>query len=347
MRATTLFALLILGSATLIVAPAITTGQGKKGGGGPGGFMMTQDPNAVFDMLARGKTYIVPTDSRSMGTQLAQFAQEKGLANGQISRQQFVDFMTQYKAKMAAGGAPILAPQGGFGKGKKGGIDLSMLPPGLNIAPGQPPTQDMINQLADADFKIKDLNGDGKLNAEEMPGRLRGNLAKYDKNGDGLIDLLEYREYFTALISGNRGGDQQDGRGNAIIIEEDILDAKPVVFRAGGKTPANLPAWFTEFDTDKDGQVALYEWRKAGKPLDDFRKWDLNDDGVITMEEAVKYQASLDKDDPNAAKSTAFGGGKKTGGRPSFDNQDGGGRPSMDGGGFKTKGGGKKKGGGG
>src|SRR2546427_554125 len=50
---------------------------------------------------------------------------------------------------------------------------------------------DAVNQWADADFKRRDANNDGKLNKDEMPGPLKANLAKWDKNGDGFIDINE------------------------------------------------------------------------------------------------------------------------------------------------------------
>ena len=76
-----------------------------------------------------------------------------------------------------------------------------------------------------------------------------------------------------------------------IVKEEDDLDARPVMLRVGKlHATKELPNWFVTLDTDKDGQVALWEWRRAGKNLDDFRDWDRNDDGYITPEEAIYRQ---------------------------------------------------------
>jgi Ca2+-binding EF-hand superfamily protein len=164
---------------------------------------------------------------------------------------------------------------------------------------------------------------------------LRSNLAKYDKNGDGLIDMYEYREYFNARLAGNVGGRDDGGtRGIAsIIIEEEELDRKPVVFRAGGQMPAGLPAWFKELDTDGDGQVALYEWRKGGKNLDQFRDWDLNDDGFITPEEVIKCLAK------SSPKTSTSPGAVTWGIPPSVErpSMTSGERPPMDGKGPKRK----------
>src|SRR5262249_45035391 len=52
----------------------------------------------------------------------------------------------------------------------------------------------------------------------------------------------------------------------------------------GTKSP-ELPPWFEALDTNRDGQVSLREWLAGGKTLDEFRKLDLNDDGLLTPEE--------------------------------------------------------------
>src|SRR5689334_4997175 len=49
------------------------------------------------------------------------------------------------------------------------------------------------------------------------------------------------------------------------------------------------PAWFNHVDTDKDGQVSLYEWRQFGGDIEKFRELDPNNDGFITKEEIIQY----------------------------------------------------------
>jgi Ca2+-binding EF-hand superfamily protein len=280
-----LLALLIFGIAAIFIAPAITTGQpGGFKGGGKKGFGMGMDAGQIFDRIANGRPSIPISEIKFGRTQVAQYAQDKGITNGMLTRQQFIEFQNQ----MMSARAQFPPPGGGMMRPFPGG------PGGPSVTIMQGPSgADVINQLSDAEFRRKDTNGDGKLNDSEMSGFLRSNLAKYDKNGDGFIDMYEYREYFAARLAGNVGGKDDSGtRGIAsIIIEEEELDRKPVVFRAGGQMPAGLPSWFKELDTDGDGQVALYEWRKGGKNLDEFREWDLNDDGFITPEEAIKCLA--------------------------------------------------------
>jgi hypothetical protein len=149
-------------------------------------------------------------------------------------------------------------------------------------------------------FKIQDRNGDGFLNKDEMSPGLRNNLATFDKNGDGLIDFEEYLEYKRPhLLPGSTrpgqkpadpasstAGSASPSSPEVIVIDYDELERRPNVYRAG-KLPPGLPDWFHKLDTDRDGQVALWEWRKAGRSLQDFQLWDRNDDGFITAEEVL------------------------------------------------------------
>ena len=50
-----------------------------------------------------------------------------------------------------------------------------------------------------------------------------------------------------------------------------------------------LPKWFHDLDKHKDGQITRSEWHRGGKKLDEFRKYDLNDDGFITADEVLEY----------------------------------------------------------
>ena len=66
--------------------------------------------------------------------------------------------------------------------------------------------------------------------------------------------------------------------------------------------PDGLPAWFNEYDTDKDGQLSLSEWRKAGGKLEDFQKMDLNGDGFITADELLRFKQKTAPDGEKPAK---------------------------------------------
>jgi len=102
-------------------------------------------------------------------------------------------------------------------------------------------------------------------------------------------------------------------------------EKRPVVYRAG-KLPKELPPWFAQLDEDKDGQVGLYEWKKAGRPLSEFQAMDLNGDGFVTVEEALRYMKGQGKNVAANAPSNGFGGAPSFGGSPSY-----GGAPSYGG----------------
>lgn len=86
----------------------------------------------------------------------------------------------------------------------------------------------------------------------------------FDPNGGGMGDMQRPRE------------------------KKEVEEERPVAMRYG-KLPKDLPSWFEEYDTDKDGQVGLYEWRKAGKAMDDFMEMDLNGDGFVTADEYLRF----------------------------------------------------------
>lgn len=66
--------------------------------------------------------------------------------------------------------------------------------------------------------------------------------------------------------------------------DQEKAEIRAVAIRFG-KLPENLPDWFKGLDTDKDGQVALYEWRKGGRSQEEFAAIDLNADSLLTAEE--------------------------------------------------------------
>ena len=168
---------------------------------------------------------------------------------------------------------------------------------------------------AEANFKIQDRNGDGFLDKEEMSPNLRSMLDKYDKNRDGLISFLEYLDYQRGKlqpVDPPREPEPKDTSKPRIVpppehifIDEGEMEKRPEVPRAGN-LPKGLPAWFDEIDMDGDGQIALWEWRKAGKSMKDFSEWDRNDDGLITIEE-IRYK--LEQERLAAKKGVSVGNG--------------------------------------
>lgn len=171
-------------------------------------------------------------------------------------------------------------------------------------------------------FLRLDLNGDGVLSAEEAPDILRGERARWDGNRDGFIDPGEYWTYYQGRLESlseqvaageidlglKRGGPGQSP------VPAPKVEPRPAVNRPG-PVPAGLPDWFARLDTDRDGQVGLYEWRRAGRPLNEFLGMDANDDGFLTAEELRRHLAQQPQ---NRATNPTRGGPPKvsTSGKP-------------------------------
>ena len=148
-------------------------------------------------------------------------------------------------------------------------------------------------------FKQHDRDEDGFLQKHEMPLSLMKRLGKYSSGGDrvNFQDFLRFmrdRDFPSPPPPPRTEPAQamEPAPATPLTIDHSNLYARPTVYRAG-KLPKGLPEWFEKLDTDKDGQVALFEWRNAGKSLEEFEQWDCNGDGLITFEEAL-YKLRVD-----------------------------------------------------
>ncbi len=326
--------------------------------------MVSRDPKQTFDFIAKGRPYFLISDTRSFREPLTEFASRKGITDGKITREQFKSFNDEMQAKVAKGENPFASggPPSGFGKG----------------GPGGAPSPEDLKQMAKDSFSRRDRNGDGKLNLDEMNDSLKQDMAKYDRSRDGLIDVEEYEEYLKERIQGRMAeqakttesqppaANSPPASPNTVVVDLSELDRKPTIYRAGN-LPKEMPSWFSELDADRDGQVALYEWFRAQKPLEEFKQWDSNDDALITIGEVMrKMQISATTTNSGTSQAVTMfspggngfnrpfgfpGGGGGGGERPSFftppQNGGGGGNSffeRMRKGGFDKKGGFGKRG---
>jgi Ca2+-binding EF-hand superfamily protein len=257
---------------------------GPRGPGGGGG----RDPGALFDRFAGPGATTVNIAQLPFWFQasITKYAQDHGITNGQITRDQFTAAFQEMRAQRQGGGAPgAKAPgqagPGGPGPGGPGPLRFR-LPPGWQ-PPGQGGGRPGQNG-ADREFRTYDLNRDGFLTKDEIPGALFDELMRFDTDEDGKISLQEFEQYVAARERGEAG--PRPGEEGA---SQEEPEQRPVVFRAG-KLPKELPPWFKQYDTDGDGQVSLYEWRMAGEPLQKFAQMDRNDDGFLTAEEVLQFE---------------------------------------------------------
>jgi hypothetical protein len=356
---TRIFALCAFVAVAIACPASAQPGGGNKGGFKPGGDKggwnkggWNKTPEERFKELAKGKDYIVIAEMPFFFKGgMEKYASENGITDGKLTLQQYVSYSDAFKKQMEKGGMWNKGnPQGGgtipikIGDLKQGGkFDIKM----VEQKPETPEEfEARLKKETDAYFKRQDQNGDGVLNLDEMSPSLRANYKKFDKNKDDLIDYDECKEYMRAKLKGeldgqkgeNKKGDDKKGSSSSgtfeIIIELSVLEERPVVY-TGTQLPAGLPAWFAELDKDKDGQIGLYEWLGAKKPLSEFKAMDRNQDGFLTPDEVLFFinggvepaAASAESGSPNTAapgdkkgkgKFGGFPGGKKGGGNKSF-----------------------------
>ena len=110
----------------------------------------------------------------------------------------------------------------------------------------------------------------------------------------------------------SRSSSSPGGRSSSRQSEQ---PSRPVVYQPGN-LPSSLPSWFSQRDTDRDGQIGLYEWRTSGESLTDFQRMDANSDGFVTVEEALRDQTGSNRTvaasgsrDGNGTSSGRFSGG--------------------------------------
>ena len=144
---------------------------------------------------------------------------------------------------------------------------------------------------ADKIFRVLDGNGDGLLEREEMTTKLREERNRADTDLNGRVDKEEYRVYFQYRV---RVGVETAPKDKPGADSRNIAGAKSSSDKA--VPVSELPEWFTELDRDTDMQVALHEWRKAGRLLDAFMEMDLDEDGLLTRDEYLRFVEAKEKE---------------------------------------------------
>lgn len=286
-----IIAIIGAGLLALLAAPALSQPPSRFGPPGRGGGFMP-DPNMLFERRANGRGYFLLSEVTFGRDTLTQWAKDKGLTDGKITREQFQAYFNERLKDGPFGMKPPFPPPGG--------------PPGTppSPPPGGDEAKERMDQWVEMRFKERDRNGDGFLNVDEMHDSLRADLARWDVNKDGLIDLNEYKAF---AANRYQAGPQNNAQPVVSMIIEEELERRPVIFRAG-KLPKELPSWFEQLDTDGDGQVALYEWRQGKRDLDEFKSLDRNDDGYLTAEEVLRHQnqTRTAANQPNSSGPTAI-----------------------------------------
>lgn len=281
-------------------------------------------PANLFDRLAGGKAVWVRAEISEphLVGQFDRIAERVGVTDGRLTRAQYEDYLAQRRADRKAGSPPpvpakLIAPEPStrttgsntpdvmdrwaealFRQHDRNGdglLDFDELPEALR-----------------AERARWDTNGDGFIDLAEFKRYFRARreqvlevVARQDRQtahrapAVGLADLDVGPPAGSASPPATPGTATAPAGAPAPAESEFAPDeerdgkepAEPRPFVARyGKLPADIPAWFGELDTDRDGQVSLYEWRVSGRPVAEFQRMDRNNDGFLTVEEVRFFE---------------------------------------------------------
>jgi Ca2+-binding EF-hand superfamily protein len=251
---------------------------GRGGFGGPGGGMMGGgDPMAFFNMMSKGKDYISRDEIDPQFQMIFErMSQRMGITNGRMTRDQWSAMIQQ---RMAGGGMPPGGAPGAPSTAPGGPMPAVGGPGGFN--------QDAMIEGA---FRRYDQRNTGLLTFDECPEELKVEFKRWDTNNDNFISLEEFKTYAQArwqqMQQDRNGAGGPPGAGGPDQPED---DERKHTFYTRKKLPKEMPPWFVQLDTDEDGQIGVYEWRKSKMPMAMFLEIDRNGDGFLTIEEVLHY----------------------------------------------------------
>ncbi len=150
-----------------------------------------------------------------------------------------------------------------------------------------------------------DRNGDGKIGPDEVDERARGWIQqRFQIDMSKPVALDDIRRRFQAGREGRDGSSRDRRRGTQEVAANTPKESYKVdgssrlkgrlSYRSQGRAlPSQLPDWWDDRDEDADGQVTLREFadQRNSNSIQEFKDYDLNNDGLITTNEAVTIEA--------------------------------------------------------
>jgi hypothetical protein len=133
-----------------------------------------------------------------------------------------------------------------------------------------------------------DKNEDGVLTSEEWK-ETKTDVRAADRNGDSRVDVNELTAHFANEAKKAQAASGNSGRGAGQVAADLRFDT------AHERLPKGTPGWFVEKDANADGQVAMVEYSTTwgDATVEEYLKYDVNDDGVITPYEAMNPRTEI------------------------------------------------------
>jgi Ca2+-binding EF-hand superfamily protein len=141
---------------------------------------------------------------------------------------------------------------------------------------------------------------------DKAQGYAKGLIRQYDKNKDGVLTSDEWKEAKTDVRAADRNGDSRvDAHELATHFANEAKKIQAAKGNSGGgadrvaadlrfdtaheRLPKGTPGWFIDKDANADGQVAMAEYSTTwgDATVEEYLKYDVNDDGVITPYESM------------------------------------------------------------
>lgn len=278
------------------------------------------DPGELFDRMSGGRPELARSDVSELGRR---FLDRLGITSERVTRNQFIKAQKKLidQLQRDARGepterkpTPVTKPKTPdsaktTSSSRRAPASTSNRTPTRTTQTSTASERERDRREAGRHFNRRDKNRDGVLDKDEMSSSLRKNLSRWDRNRNGKIEESEYTAYYLDYMARSRQAKEERYR-SYLQKREDQRKAeeappereRPDVFFFGN-LPEDLPDWFTEFDTDRDGQIGLYEWVDQEGDPEEFEAMDANGDGFVTPREMLEYEiAQKEAEDADAQK---------------------------------------------
>jgi Ca2+-binding EF-hand superfamily protein len=137
-------------------------------------------------------------------------------------------------------------------------------------------------------FDLIDTNRDSRLSVRELRNAVKL-VAELDQDGDGAISRAEIPRHYRMTVqrgpANNAGG--FGGRRVVLVANGTRFGNRPI------PQPTAGPLWFRKMDRNHDGDVSRREFLGTDE---EFRRIDTDGDGLISAEEAERYDARMRKE---------------------------------------------------